>query len=206
MYGKYLENETFRTSSPNCYFCNFWRDKQTLVKHPFSTVEGKINCLYHSVKALFRLIHFTREKGTLAKIVPKFHFFIHCILLGRTLYQFQSIPVPLSLPAQSLSSQRKKITSALCELWYGGARRSFHTAVTIAPTYLLTYLLITHPRTHLPAHPPNHSLTHLLSYLLSYCYVTLFGPLAQSIERGADKTKVVSSNLTRTKEHYMVLP
>ena len=85
-------------------------------------------------------------------------------------------------------------------------RRSFHTAVTIAPTYLLTYLLITHPRTHLPAHPPNHSLTHLLSYLLSYCYVTQFGPLAQSIERGADKTKVVSSNLTRTKEHYMLLP
>ena len=174
MYGKYLENETFRTSSPNCYFCNFWRDKQTLVKHPFSTVEGKINCLYHSVKALFRLIHFTREKGTLASS--------------------KSIE-----PAE-------KITSALCELWYGGARRSFHTAVTIAPTYLLTYLLITHPRTHLPAHPPNHSLTHLLSYLLSYCYVTLFGPLAQSIERGADKTKVVSSNLTRTKEHYMVLP
>ena len=71
-------------------------------------------------------------------------------------------------------------------------------------TYL-AYLLITHPRTHLPAHPPNHSLTHLLSYLLSYCYVTQFGPLAQSIERGADKTKVVSSNLTQTKEHNMLL-
>ena len=69
-----------------------------------------------------------------------------------------------------------------------------------------TDLLTHYPSTHSLTHPPNRSLTHLLSYLLSYCYVTQFGPLAQSIERGADKTKVVSSNLTRTKEHYMVLP
>ena len=73
-------------------------------------------------------------------------------------------------------------------------------------TDLLTHLLTHYPSTHSLTHPPNRSLTHLLSYLLSYCYVTQFGPLAQSIERGADKTKVVSSNLTRTKEHNMLLP
>ena len=72
-------------------------------------------------------------------------------------------------------------------------------------TDLLTHLLTHYPSTHSLTHPPNRSLTHLLSYLLSYCYVTQFGPLAQSIERGADKTKVVSSNLTRTKEHNMLL-
>ena len=73
-------------------------------------------------------------------------------------------------------------------------------------TDLLTHLLTHYPSTHSLTHSPNRSLTHLLSYLLSYCYVTQFGPLAQSIERGADKTKVVSSNLTRAKEHNMLLP
>ena len=184
MYGKYLENETFRTSSPNCYFCNFWWDKQTLVKHPFSTVEGKINCLYHSVKALLRLIHFgvdaafdghrtiawarsfSREKGTLAKIVPKFHFFIHLsILLGRTLYQFYSIPVPLSLPAQSLSSQRKKLHRH-CVNYGMEARGEAFTQRWLSHrlTYSLTYSLPIHALTYPPTHPITHSLTYFLTY------------------------------------------
>ena len=163
MYGKYLENETFRTSSPNCYFFNFWRDKQTLVKHPFSTVEGKINCLYHSVKALFRLIHFTREKGTLAKIVPKFHFFIHCILLGRTFNSSRS-RYHFLYQLKVYRASGKKLHRH-CVNYGMEARGEAFTQRWLSHriTYSLTYSLPIHALTY----PPTQSLTHSLTFLLT---------------------------------------